>query len=107
MIEKMENLSNVEVLRKLGISDVITTWYEAKRSRVFGKESDYLSDQDWKMDMIRKAVEDNGTPDKVTYVDISTPQEEIWEMARTEREYDYYKGKAVVLHWGDKREQIS
>jgi len=103
----LKNLSNVEVLRKFGISDVIVTWYEAKRSTVFGKESDYLSSQDWKMDEIRKGIEKYGAPDRITYVDISTPQEEIWEMARTEREYDYYKGKAAVLHWGDKSWTIS
>jgi len=99
-------MTNIEFLRKHGINDVVTTYFEAKRSQVFNKDTVYLSDEEWKMKSIKKYIEENGSPDKVTYEDNSTPQEEIWEMARTEREYDYQKGKNIFLWWGDEKKWI-
>ena len=99
-------MTNKEFLRKHGIQDLSTTYFAAKRSRIFDKDVTYTSESDWRMASLKKLIEENGTPDKVTYKDSSTPQEEIWEMARTEREYDYQKGKHIILQWGDKKEWI-
>ena len=98
----LKNLSNIEVLQKFDINNLVSVWYEAKRSRVHGTERDSLSDQDWKMSEIRRLITEHGAPEKSTNEDNSTPQEQIWEMARTEREYDYTKGKCVVLHFTGK-----
>ena len=96
---KWAEMNPSEILSKIGLKDLVETGFQAKRSSVYDRESIKLSEDAYEMKKIVAELEKNGIPDKITYHDISTPQQEIWNMARTEREYMYIKGQGFTLHW--------
>lgn len=100
-----ENMSASKLLETLKIRDVSKTHYEGKRSTIYNKETQSLSNSEGIIQQIKSLVIKNGKPSDVTYqtIDTSKNNPDIEHALYAEHEYSYTKGTSVTLHWGDKK----